>query len=197
MPFINTIPEDEATGDTKAMYDAAKGALGYIPNYTHLFSHRPDVMSAWAGLNKAIRNNMTVRRYELVTVAAARALTSSYCMMAHAGKLMKKEGMSNEQLVAIANDYNLADLEPAEVAMMAFAEKLIRDATSITQADVDALKEHGFTDAEIFDIAATAAARSFFSKLLDSLGTTPDTAYLDYDESLRDALTVGRAIEQS
>lgn len=195
MPFIKTIAEAEATGDTQAMYTAAKDALGYIPNYTQLFSHRPDVMSAWAGLNKSIRNHMTVRRYELVTVAAARALTSSYCMLAHASKLMTKAGMSNEQLIAIANDYNIADLEPSEVAMMAFAEKIIRDATSITQSDVDALKEHGLSDAEIFDIAATATARSFFSKLLDALGTTPDTAYLDLDDSLRDALTVGRQIE--
>jgi hypothetical protein len=49
-------------------------------------------------------------------------------------------------------------------------------------------------DAEIFDVAAIAAARAFFTKLLDALGTEPDAAYMGLDEPLRTALTVGRPI---
>jgi alkylhydroperoxidase/carboxymuconolactone decarboxylase family protein YurZ len=90
-----------------------------------------------------------------------------------------------------------ATLAPADVAMMAFAEKLARDAGTITEADVRAPREHGFTDAEIFDIAATAAARCFFSKLLDALGAEPDAAYDDLDDGLKRRLTPGRAISRN
>ncbi len=77
---------------------------------------------------------------------------------------------------------------------MKFAGQIARDATAITAGNIQALRDEGFTDAEIFDIAATAAARCFFSKLLDALGAEPDTAYLQLDEGLRQQLTVGRAI---
>ena len=130
---------------------------------------------------------------ELVTLAAARALPSSYCMLAH-GSVLRQNFYSSAQLNAIAQDYHTADLTPAEVAMMAYAEQIVRDATAVTQADIDELRAHGFSDTEIFDIAATATARCFFSKTLDALGAEPDAVYLDLDKKLRQTLTVGRPI---
>jgi hypothetical protein len=78
--------------------------------------------------------------------------------------------------------------------MMGFAEKIVRDATRITEEDIKALRAHGFSDSEIFDIAATASARCFFSKLLDALGAQPDAVYFQLEEDLRRGLTVGRPI---
>jgi hypothetical protein len=71
---------------------------------------------------------------------------------------------------------------------------MVRDATAITPADIQTLRDHGLTDPEIFDIAATAAARCFFSKLLDALGAAPDAVYAQLEEDLRQTLVVGRAI---
>ena len=72
MAFINTIPEDEAPGDVQQMYEADRSPEGYIPNYVRLFSHRPEVMNAWGNLLGVIKSTMDARRYELVTLAAAR-----------------------------------------------------------------------------------------------------------------------------
>ena len=58
--------------------------------------------------------------------------------------------------------------------MMAFSRKIARDAASIEQSDIDALRRHGIGDAEIFDIVATAAGRAFFAKILDGLGVLAD-----------------------
>jgi alkylhydroperoxidase family enzyme len=80
--------------------------------------------------------------------------------------------------------------------MMAYAEQIVRDATAVTQADIDELRAHGFIDAEIFDIATTATARCFFSKTLDALGAEPDEAYLGLEEELRQTLTIGRPISR-
>ena len=193
MAFIHTIPEDQATTGVKKMYKENRDEFGYLPNYVQVFSLRPNVMEAWGQFLGTLSQDMDARRYELVTLAAARALHGSYCMLAH-GVVMLKKFCSTEELTRIAQDYQLADLAPAEVAMMAFAEQIVRDATAVTQAHIDTLHQHGFTDTEIFDITTTAAARCFFSKTLDALGAEPDKAYLALDENLRQALTVGRSI---
>ena len=196
MAFIRTIGVEEAAGDVRAMYERTQAALGYVPNYAKAFSHRPDVMTGWSGLLASIRGHLDARRYELVTLAAARALRSSYCMLAHGSVLLGKF-YSADQMTAIAGDPTTAELAPADVAMMAFAEKVARDAGAITEADVCALREHGLTDAEVFDIAATAAARCFFSKLLDALGAEPDAAYDGLDDGLKRRLTPGRPISRN
>lgn len=78
---------------------------------------------------------------------------------------------------------------------MAFAEKVTEDAAGVTANDIEALRSRGFDDADIFDIASAAAARCFFSKLLDALGTQPDAWYHEgHGASLRERLTVGRPI---
>jgi hypothetical protein len=59
---------------------------------------------------------------------------------------------------------------------------------------VDSLKQHGFSDAEIFDIATTVAGRSFLTKILDALGVEADVTAMEMSEAFRDALSVGRPI---
>jgi alkylhydroperoxidase family enzyme len=77
---------------------------------------------------------------------------------------------------------------------MDLAEKVAGDATSVTQADIDALRSLGLSDTDIVDVVLAAALRCFFSKVLDGLGAQPDHAYAALEPDLRDALTVGRPI---
>ena len=79
--------------------------------------------------------------------------------------------------------------------MVAFARTVAVDATAVTADDVRGLKELGFSDGEIFDIAATSAARAFWTKLLDALGVEADAAFQKLDPEFRDALAVGRALD--
>ncbi len=169
MAFISTVSVNDATGDVRTLYENNQAKLGYVPNYAKLFSHRPQVMAAWDHLISSIRTNLDTCRYELITLAAARALHSSYCMLAH-GTILCQQFYPPEQLIAIADDFTTTDLAPIDVAIMSFAEQIVSDATSVTGADIQHLREYGLTDAEIFDIAAATAARCFFSKLLDALG---------------------------
>src|SRR5262249_1305837 len=81
--FIETIPEDAATGETAEYYRHRRDSWGFLPNYAGAFSHRPEVAQAWNALNLAIRGGMDRRRFELATIAAARALRSTYCTAAH------------------------------------------------------------------------------------------------------------------
>ena len=194
MAFIDTIREEDAGDAVKRMYAEDTKTRGYLPNYSRIFCHRPHVKEAWNNLQKAIRSTMDARRYELVTVAAARAMQSSYCLLAH-GSILLKQFLGPEQVASIASANRATGLTDAEIAMMAFADKLVRNASSVTRGDVEHLRAVGFTDPEIFDITVAATARCFFSKTLDALGAEPDRAYLSLDEQVRHELTIGRPIE--
>ncbi|HKP17675.1 MAG TPA: hypothetical protein VJT84_04290 [Gaiellaceae bacterium] len=170
--------------------DAA--ALDLAANYLRVFAHRPAAYAAWKQLVGAIKETMDERRYELATLAAARRLRSSYCSLAH-GKVLAERFYSPPEVAAIARGETGA-LDEVDVAVMDLAGKIAGDAGSVTEADVERLRELGLSDDEIVDVALAAAARSFFTKTLDGLGVQPDSTYLDLDPVLRDALTVGRPI---
>jgi alkylhydroperoxidase family enzyme len=97
----------------------------------------------------------------------------------------------------IVVDHRSAGLDEVDVAVMDLAEKVAADATSVTEADVQRLRDLGLSDAEILDVVAAAAARCFFSKALDALGARADPAFAQLDPELRDVLTVGRPIAES
>ncbi|WP_020521701.1 carboxymuconolactone decarboxylase family protein [Catelliglobosispora koreensis] len=167
-----------------------------LANYARLFTLRPNVYEAWQVLAAAAHEGMDERRYELVTLAAARALKSSYCGLAH-GKTLREKFYDTETVQAIAVKHDEAGLDPADIAIMDFAGKVVRNAPGITQADVNGLREHGLSDDDIFQIILTVGIRCFFSTVLDAAGAEPDAAYRDSIEpALQQALTFGRPIER-
>ena len=190
MPFIEPIPEDEAEGDVAKMYAEGRTTFGYVPNLARVFSLRPAVFRAWLELNAAIKAH-DLRRYELATLAAARRLRSSYCALQH-GRILAQEFLSFEAVPRLPEG-----LDEADRAVMELAEKVVDDATSVTQEDVNRLRTLGLSDAEIVDVVLAASVRCFFSKTLDALGAAPDAAYAELPPEFREALTVGRPIESA
>jgi len=193
MAFIDTIPTDAARGDVADMYETDRAGWGFLPNFTRAYSHRPDVYAAWRGLNGSIKANMDERRYELATLAAARRLRSSYCSLAH-GRVLARH-MPGAAVRNIVLGQPSDELDEVDMAVIDLADKVAADATTVTQADIERLRGLGLSDAEILDVVLAAAARCFFSKVLDAVGCEPDSAFNELLEpGLRDALTVGRPI---
>lgn len=192
MPFIKPVAEEEASGHVAELFEADKNRRGYVPNYLSVFAVRPDVYDAWAQLIASIRSNMDLRRYELATLAAAQALSSSYCSLAH-GLVLREKFFDETELISVANGQAT---EEADRAVMALARKVALDASAITESDIAPLRRVGLADEEIFDVILAAAARAFFSKTLDGTGTEPDREYRDLlGVGLSDRLAVGRPIE--
>ncbi len=160
-------------------------------NLERAFAERPEVYAAWGELNGAIKAGMDLRRYELATLAAARRLRSSYCCLAHGRVLQERFG---EPVREILLDRRSAGLDDVDVAVMDLAERVVDDATSISDAELRPLRELGLSEPEIMDVVLAAAARCFFSKTLDGLGVLPDASYRELRPDLRDALVVGRPI---
>ena len=193
MPFIDTIPASYATGEAFVMYDRQHAHYGYVPSYAKLFCHRPEVMRRWAELLSAIKRPMDRRRFELATFAAAQALRSTLCTLAHGKALLAF--CAPQDIIAMARGETPPSLSAAESALVRFARAVARDAPAVTAADVDELKRHGFSDAEVFDIAVTVAGRAFFTKVIEALGGAADAPLRALSPELRDALAVGRPIE--
>jgi uncharacterized peroxidase-related enzyme len=196
MTFIETVPEDAATGPTARLYAEDAAARGYVPNYTRLFALRPEVYAAWKQLIRAVASGLDTRRYELATLAAARSLRSTYCAMAH-GLVLRERFFDAETLLGIASAHATAGLDPVDVAIMDFADHVARDASSISREDVERLRGVGLSDDEIFDVALVAAARCFFSTVLHAMGAQPDLALrASLEPPVRDALTVDHSTLQ-
>ena len=193
MAFIETLAADAVSEQARPMYERQRAHYGYVPNYAKVFCHRPEVMERWAALLAAIKRPMDKRRFELATFAAARALRSTLCTLAH-GKALT-EFFSVEDVRELGAGRVPASLTNAEVALMAFAHQVALDASAVPFADIERLRAHGFGEAEIFDIAATAAGRAFFSKVIESLGVETDPPFREMQSSLRAVLTVGRPLD--
>lgn len=193
MAFIDTIDDRDIDAEVRAMYDRQQAHYGYVPNYARAFCHRPHVMALWAQLQNGIRREMDKRRFELATFAAAHALRSTLCSIAHGRMLC--QFIPEEDVLAIGRGETPSSLTPAEAALIAFARKVAADATAVTAEDVQDLKRHGFSDGEIFDIAATAAARAFWTKVLDALGVEADAAVQKLDPEFTEQLAVGRPLD--
>ena len=195
--FIDTPDESTVDQDVASWYQQQREAWGYLPNYAAAFATRPDVAEAWNALNNTIRGHMDRRRFEIATIAAARAYRSTYCLAAHS-KFLRDACDDEATMRAIAADPSGASLEPADRAVMEFATNVAEDAASISAAQVQALRDHGLTDPEIVDVVLAVSARAFFTKVLDALGVQADAQLGEtFDPEVRRQVTVGRPIADS
>jgi uncharacterized peroxidase-related enzyme len=194
--FINTIPEEGAEGLLAEFYQQQKAAWGFLPNYAGAFSTRPEVAMAWTVLNKTVRDGMDRRRFEIATIGAARALRSTYCTAAHS-KFLRDVCEDETTMITIAEDPSGAGLSDLDRAVFDFAARVATDAASIGQSDVDGLRELGLSDDDVADVVFAAAARCFFTRVLDGLGAQLDvqTAATFTPEILR-SMIVGRSASE-
>jgi len=195
MSYIATIPAEEAQGEVLELYARQQGSKSYLPNYANVFCYRPGVMKAWAKMQEEIRSTVDFRRYELITLVAALELKMSYCALAH-GEVLTRKFYSEEQLTAIVADSDNAELSEKERAMIQLARKVVRDTSTISSEDINTVRNQGFSEEEIFDIIAVAAARCFFAKIPDALGVQPDARFQSVPDKLRRLLVVGRGIAE-
>lgn len=172
MSIIETTPESTAAGPVARIYADDLQALGYVPSHTRAMAVNPEALAAWRALQAAIAGSLGLRRYELVTLAAARGLGSTACLLAHGKKALKF--LTEDELIRVAHDHRTAGLPREEVAMMDFAIKLSTSSATMDDGDSQSLRDAGFGDREIVDIALAAAARNYFSRALQALAVDVD-----------------------
>ena len=195
--FIDTIDQDSATGDLAGFYEQQTRAWGFLPNYALAFSTRPEVAKAWGQLNQAVRDGMDRRRFEIATIAAARALRSTYCTAAHS-KFLRDVCGDEATLNALAEDPSGETLDERDRALYRFAAQVATDASAVQQSDVDALLALGLTEADVADVVFAAAARSFFTRVLDGLGARLDVETAGaFAPDVLASMVVGRPVAEA
>lgn len=190
--FIKTIEPDEATGEIASLYDAEKKSMGRVMQATQCWSARPDVIVPIENLLHQIRDGFSLGllNFRLITFVAAQHVPSSYCSHVYFRGLSGMLG--REQALAVRRDYRNAGLDDQQVEMLAYAEQITRNASQITEADIQRLRGVGFTDVNIADIALAASFRGFMSRYFDAVGATVEPEFLDDDPAVREEMATGR-----
>ncbi len=195
--FIETVVESDATGALAEYYRHQRQVWGFLPNYAPAFSTRPDVAEAWNRLNATVRGGMDRRRFEIATIAAARAAHSTYCTAAHSTFLRDVCG-DEATMREIATDPSGSGLGDQDRAVYEFATKVAADAASVEVADVQRLRDAGLSDADVADVVFAVATRAFFTRVLDGLGATLDAQTAGtFPPELLEAMVVGRPVAPS
>ncbi|WP_345803128.1 carboxymuconolactone decarboxylase family protein [Microbacterium sp. AZCO] len=167
--IVTPPPVEGAEGHVAKMYQGDLDADGFVYSHTQVMAINPEAHEAFEALVRAIVTSIGVRTYELATLGAARSIPSPHCLLAHGRKTLRAGAMDEAQLERAARDYEDADLSKADVAVMRFSERLSTDAAAMTDADSQALRDVGFTDRQIVDIALAAGVRNYFSRALQAL----------------------------
>jgi len=190
------LQEPPASPEVQALYDEDLADGGFVWNVSRLWAHQPDtVHHLFELMSEAFRpSGLSFRQRGILVTATASALGDSYCSMAWGGKL----GQASEPAVAAGvltgSDAGLTDQEKA---MAGWARKVARDPNATTPADIQALRDCGLDDGQIFAITAFVALRLAFSTINDALGAQPDAQLAQsLPREVRDAVTYGRPVAQ-
>ncbi|MET0430704.1 MAG: alkylhydroperoxidase [Microvirga sp.] len=191
--YLRTIAEADATGRVAEIYAAQRAQLGFVMATARSFTPRPDLLPIYTEFSDRIRAGFSlgVREWRLITLIAAKHVPSTYCSYVYGRQLVDDLG-SKEAVMAVQRDFRTARLPDRDVAMLAYAEQIARNASLIGQPDIDRLRAVGFTDRQICDIALCASFRCFVSRYFDAVGAGPEEVFVDGDATFREALTVGR-----
>jgi alkylhydroperoxidase family enzyme len=189
---IRTVEPDEATGGIAAVHQAEIAASGRVMEATRRWSARPDMLVPVEDLLHRIRDGFSLGLLDFrpVTFVAARCVPSSYCSHVHFRALSGMVG--RDRALAVRRDYRNAGLGERQVEMLAYAERIGRDASKITEAEIARLREVGLSDLNIADIALAAAFRSFMSRHFDAGGAEVEADLLEEDPEVREEMSVGR-----
>ncbi|MGI5175390.1 carboxymuconolactone decarboxylase family protein [Dactylosporangium sp. CA-152071] len=184
----------EPTAEAQRLFDDDVAELGYVMNNSRLWAYQPETLS---GLFELLRNanagdRLSLRQRGILVTACASAFGDSYCALAWGGKLA---GLSEPETAAGVLTGSDAGLSSEERAMAGWARKVARDPNGTTEADVQVLRDAGFSDPQIFTMTVFVALRLAFSTVNDALGARPDQAlHASAPAAVRDAVTFGRPV---
>jgi uncharacterized peroxidase-related enzyme len=185
--WLRMPPEEDAPAEVQALFDKAVEKLGFVPNVLRVYALRPRHLELWnAFYDELMRgeSGLTREQREMIAVVVSIANRCHYCIVSHSAYLRKLTGdpLLVEQL---RTNYKYADLEARDRAMLDFAVKLTEQSAQCTEADVDALREAGWSDEDVMDITQVAAMFNFTNRLASGLGWVPNEEFvtLGFDET--------------
>jgi len=174
VPDLGTLPED-----IRARILAVQEKAGFVPNVFLALAHRPDEFRAFFAYHDALmekEGGLSKAEREMIVVATSGANHCHYCIVAHGAilRIYAKNPLVADQVAA---NYRKADITPRQKSMLAFALKVALASSEIVDADHASLREHGFTDEDIWDIGAIAAFFALSNRMADLTAMRPNDEF--------------------
>jgi len=170
---------DELPDDIKGRILEVQEKSGFVPNVFLTLAHRPDEFRAFFAYHDALMlkpSGLTKGEREMIVVATSGANSCVYCVVAHGAilRIYEKNPLLAEQ---VATNYRKADIAPRAKAMLAFAMKVATASATIEDADFEALRPHGFSDEDIWDIGAIAAFFALSNRMANMIAMRPNDEF--------------------
>ena len=176
---LTEVPRDQFDDGLRKYFNVAEEKLGFLPNVLRAYAWNPErlrwfsrfyneIMLGESGLSKLER--------EMIAVVVSSANRCWYCPVAHgaAVRQMGKDPVLGEQMVM---NWRAAELSPRQWAMLVFAEKLTLESAKIGEADRQALRDVGLSEAEIWDICDVAGLFAMTNRVASGVGMQPNPEY--------------------
>lgn len=175
VPDINDLPDD-----IKKMILAVQEKAGFVPNVFLTLAHRPAEFRAFFAYHDALMlkdsGSLTKADREMIVTATSAKNQCLYCIVAH-GALLRI--YSKQPLVAdqVAVNHLKADITPRQKAMLDFAIKVCLRSHEVSDDDYALLREHGFDDEDIWDIAAITAFFGLSNRMANAISMRPNDEF--------------------
>jgi uncharacterized peroxidase-related enzyme len=174
IPNLATLPDD-----IRARILAVQEKSGFIPNVFLTLAYRPDEFRAFFAYHDALMEKdggLTKAEREMIVVATSIANQCQYCVVAH-GAILRIRARNPQIADQIAANYRKADITPRQKAMLDFALKVSAEAHKVNDSDFGRLADHGFTNDDIWDIAAIAAFFALSNRMANVTDMRPNDEF--------------------
>jgi len=174
MPSVAALPEDIRT-----RLLAVQEKSGFIPNVFLTLAYRPDEFRAFFAYHDALMerdSGLTKAEREMIVVATSSANQCHYCVIAH-GAILRIRAKNPQIADQIAVNYRKADITPRQRAMLDFAMKVSKQAHLVSEADFADIAGHGFSDDDIWDIAAISAFFALSNRMANVTSMRPNDEF--------------------
>jgi uncharacterized peroxidase-related enzyme len=180
VPTLDQMPED-----IRARILKVQEKSGFIPNVFLMLAFRPDEFRAFMAYHDVLMDKeggLTKAEREMIVVATSAANQCQYCVVAH-GAILRIRARNPLIADQIATNYRKADITPRQRAMLDFAMKVAHQAEAMDEADSAALREHGFSDDDIWDMAAIPAFFGMSNRLANFASLRPNDEFYSLGRS--------------
>ena len=174
VPKLEDLPDD-----IRARIVEVQEKAGFVPNVFVTLAHRPAEFRAFFAYHDALMlrdSGLSKAEREMIVVATSGANDCVYCIVAH-GAILRVYAKNPHVADQVAANYRKADITPRQKAMLAFALKVALKSAEIGDDDFDALRPHGFTDEDIWDIGAIAAFFALSNRMANLIGMRPNDEF--------------------
>jgi len=174
VPDLKDLP-----ADIRERIVAVQDKAGFVPNVFLTLAHRPDEFRAFFAYHDALMekdSGLTKAEREMIVVATSGANQCQYCVVAH-GAILRIRAKNPLIADQVAVNYRKADITSKQRAMLDFAMKIAIEPWTISEADFETLRSHGFSDEDIWDIGAVAGFFALSNRMANLINMRPNDEF--------------------